>query len=60
MEHNQNQTNVGKLTMEQQFKLQALKLNIDTLTEDQAKEYLFDCMRQMMLKDNLYKHLMTH
>jgi hypothetical protein len=45
------------LTLEQQFKLQVLKEEVKNLTQQQAQEYLIELFRQMMLKDNLVKHL---
>jgi hypothetical protein len=48
----------GELTLEQQFKLQVLKDQVQALTLDQAQEYVVEMMRQMMVKDNLVKHLL--
>ena len=50
----------AELTLEQQFKLQVLKEQIATLTKEQAQEYLLEMLRQMMVKDNLVKHLMKN
>jgi hypothetical protein len=47
--------NPGQLTLEQEFHLKVLKEQIETLTLEQAKEYLFEAMRQLMLKDNWVK-----
>ena len=47
----------GKLTMEQQFKLQVLKQEIDNLTLEQSKEYLIEAFRQIMIKENLCKEM---
>ena len=44
------------LTMEQQVKLNVLKKQIDQLTPEQAKEYVYELSRQLMIKDNLLKH----
>lgn len=46
------------LTMEQQFKLQVLGNQIKGLSREEAQEYLLEVMRQMMIKDNVVKHLL--
>ena len=48
----------AQLTLEQQFKLQVLKDQVSDLSKEQAQEYLLEMFRQMMVKDNLVKHLM--
>lgn len=50
----------GKLTLEQEFKLQVLKEQARNLTKEQAQEYVVEVMRQMMIKDNLVKHLLKN
>lgn len=50
----------AQLTLEQQFKLQVLKDQVETLSKEQAQEYLLEMFRQMMVKDNLVKHLMKN
>ena len=50
-------TNKGQLTMEQQFKLQVLKKEIESLTLEQSKEYLVEAFRQIMIKENLCKEM---
>jgi hypothetical protein len=47
----------AELSLEQQFKLQVLKENVDKLTLSQAKEFLIEVLRQNMLKDNLMQIL---
>lgn len=47
-----------QLTMEQQFRLQVLSEQVPRLSEAEAKEYLLEMFRQMMVKDNLFKHLL--
>jgi hypothetical protein len=46
------------LSMEQQFKLQVLRDQVKTLSQDQAQEYLIEVMRQNMVKENLLKYWM--
>jgi len=48
------------LSMEQQFKLQVLREQVKSLTQDQAQEYLIEVMRQSMVKENLLKHWMKN
>ncbi len=50
----------ANLTLEQQFKLQVLTEQVETLSKEQAQEYLLEMFRQMMVKDNLVKHLMKN
>ena len=50
----------GSLSMEQQFKLQVLKDQVQGLSLEQAQEYVIEVMRQMMVKDNLVKHLLKN
>ena len=50
----------GSLTMEQQFKLQVVKDQVRGLSLEQAQEYVVEVMRQMMVKDNLVKHLLKN
>ena len=54
---NNNDKNLGKLTLEQQFQLEILRKDIERMSLEQAKEYLFEAFRQMMVKDNLFRDL---
>ena len=54
---NNNDQNLGKLTLEQQFQLEILRKDIEKMSLEQAKEYLFEAFRQMMVKDNLCRDL---
>ena len=47
----------GNLSLEQEFKLQMVKDQVTGLSLEQAQEYVVEVMRQMMVKDNLVKHL---
>ncbi|MBD2676414.1 MULTISPECIES: NblA/ycf18 family protein [Nostoc] len=47
-----------ELTLEQQFRLQNLKAQVQTLSQEEAQEFLLEVLRQMMVKDNLVKHLL--
>ncbi len=50
----------GTLSMEQQFKLKVLTDQVQGLSLEQAQEYVVEVMRQMMVKDNLVKHLLKN
>lgn len=40
-----------ELTLEQKFKLQVFKKQIQNLTKEQSQEFLLETFRQLMLKD---------
>lgn len=46
------------LSLEQEFKLQVLREQVQSLSQEQAQEYLLEVVRQNMVKDNLCKHLL--
>ncbi|MDQ2098327.1 MAG: NblA/ycf18 family protein [Tychonema bourrellyi B0820] len=46
------------LSVEQQFKLQVLREQVKTLSQNEAQEYLLEVMRQNMVKENLLKFWM--
>ena len=48
----------GALSLEQEFKLQVVRDQVTGLSLEQAQEYVVEVMRQMMVKDNLVKHLL--
>ncbi|MBE9067779.1 NblA/ycf18 family protein [Leptolyngbya cf. ectocarpi LEGE 11479] len=48
----------GDLSLEQEFELQLLREQVKQLSLDQAQDYVVEMMRQMMLKENLFKQLM--
>lgn len=48
------------LSLEQQFKLQILRDEVQRLTLEQAQEYLIEILRQGMVKENLYKQWMKN
>lgn len=50
----------ASLSLEQQFKLQVLREEVKSLSQQQAQEYLIEVFRQMMVKDNLVKHLLKN
>jgi uncharacterized protein YaaW (UPF0174 family) len=44
------------LSLEQQFKLQILRDQVQLLSRQEAQEYLLEVVRQNMVKDNLLRH----
>lgn len=50
----------GELTLEQEFSLNVLKSQVKYLPLDQAQDYVIEITRQMMMKDNLVKHLLKN
>lgn len=47
-----------ELSLEQEFELRLLEEQVKQLSLNQAQDYVVEMMRQMMLKENLFKHLM--
>ncbi len=54
---NSKDKHLGQLTLEQQFQLEVIRKDIENMSLEQAKEYLFEAFRQMMVKDNLCRDL---
>lgn len=50
----------GSLSVEQQFKLKVVQDQVRGLSLEQAQDYVVEVMRQMMVKDNLVKHLLKN
>ncbi|MEM8610452.1 MAG: NblA/ycf18 family protein [Cyanobacteria bacterium P01_H01_bin.105] len=50
----------GALSLEQQFKLQALSRQIALMTPNQARDLALELIRQGMVKDNLFAHLLKN
>ena len=46
-----------QLSLEQQFRLETLKDQVKSLSQEEAQNFLLEVLRQMMVKDNLVKHL---
>lgn len=57
MERDNQNPLFNQLSLEQQFQLQVLTGEIENLTSEQAKEYLKEAFRQLMVKENLCKKL---
>ncbi len=48
----------AKLSLEQEFKLKVVRDQVKDMTKDQAQDFVVELFRQMMVKDNLVKHLL--
>ncbi|MEO1095026.1 MAG: NblA/ycf18 family protein [Cyanobacteria bacterium J06638_28] len=48
----------GKLTLEQEFELKIIEEQVKGLSIEQAQDYVVKIMRQMMMKENLFKRLL--
>jgi uncharacterized protein YaaW (UPF0174 family) len=48
------------LSMEQQFNLKVYEDQIQIMSKEQAQEALLEIMRQIMIKDNVIRHLMKN
>ena len=49
-----------ELSLEQQFMLNVYKQQVKELSQEQAQAYLLEVLRQMMVKENMVKHLLKH
>jgi hypothetical protein len=47
------------LTLEQQFNLKMYESQVRDMSADQAQSLLLELMRQLMVKDNVVKHLIA-
>ena len=47
-----------ELSLEQQFNLKLYEEQIKGLSQDESHQFLVEVMRQLMVKDNIIKHLM--
>lgn len=45
------------LTMEQQFNMKVYEDQVKNLSAEQAQDFLLEIMRQLMIKDNVIRHL---
>ena len=46
-----------QLSLEQQFRLETFEDKVKSLSGEEAQDLLLEVLRQMMVKDNLVKHL---
>lgn len=47
-----------ELSLEQKFNLKMYEEQVKSLTPEQSQEFLLEVLRQLMVKDNMLKHLM--
>lgn len=45
------------LSLEQQFNLKVYEEQVKALSQEQSQAYLLEVMRQLMIKENVIKHL---
>lgn len=48
-----------KLTLEQEFNLRAFRQQVEDLSSDQKDQYLLEILRQLMIKNNVIRHLVS-
>jgi ubiquinone biosynthesis protein Coq4 len=46
------------LTLEQQFNMKVYEDQVKKLSQQQSHDFLLELMRQVMIKDNVIRHLM--
>jgi Phycobilisome degradation protein nblA len=49
-----------ELSIEQQFSMRTIQLNTLSLSEDQLRELFVEISRQLLVKDNVIRHLMKN
>ena len=49
-----------ELSLEQQFNVRAIELDIHNLSLDQMRELLVEMSRQLLVKDNVLRHLIKN
>jgi hypothetical protein len=49
-----------ELSLEQQFNIRSIELNTQDLSESQLRELLLEVSRQLIVKDNVIRHLMKN
>jgi hypothetical protein len=49
-----------ELSLEQQFNIRAIELNTHNLSLDQMRELLVEMSRQLLVKDNVVRHLIKN
>jgi len=48
------------LSLEQQFSIRAFETQVDSMSLEQAQQLLKDLYRQMLVRENIYQHLLKH
>jgi hypothetical protein len=57
-EENQNQP--VQLSLEQQFNLKSFETQVDKMSLEQAKQFLKELNRQMMVRETMYRQMLRH
>ncbi|AFZ46838.1 Phycobilisome degradation protein nblA [Cyanobacterium stanieri PCC 7202] len=52
--------NKTELSLEQQFNLRSFETQVDQMSRDQAKDFLIKLYEQMLVRENMYKHVLKH
>lgn len=52
--------NTIKLSLEQELKLRILEDQVKYLTLQESQDYLLEVLRQSMVKDNFFKHVLKN
>lgn len=48
------------LSLEQQFNIRSFEHQVNSMSHEQAQEFLVNLYRQMVLQENSYKNLLKH
>lgn len=48
-----------KLSMEQEFSIRSFADQVQSLSQDEAQEFLVKLYRQMVMKETMYKHFLA-
>jgi hypothetical protein len=49
-----------ELSLEQEFNIRSFSDQVNRMSREQAQEFLVNLYRQMMLKEEMYKHFLKH
>ncbi len=49
-----------KLSLEQQFSIRHFNDQVQRMSREQAQEFLIEVYKQMMMRENMYKHFLKH
>lgn len=48
------------LTLEQQFSLRSFETQVEQMSREQAQHFLVNLYKQMMLREEMYRHFLKH
>lgn len=49
-----------ELSLEQQFSIRSFETQVEQMSLDQAREFLVELYRQMMVRETMYKEFLKH